>query len=93
MLARNLFANYSGQVWTALMGFLFVPIYVHQLGVEAYGVIGMFGALIAWLALLDAGLKPALGREMARFTGGGGGVKSRGTCCAASRFCVLRSAC
>lgn len=52
------------------MGFLFVPIYVHQLGVEAYGVIGMFGALVAWLALLDAGLKPALGREMARFTGG-----------------------
>lgn len=71
MLARNLFANYAGQVWTALMGFLFVPIYVHQLGVEAYGVIGMFGALVAWLALLDAGLKPALGREMARFTGGG----------------------
>jgi O-antigen/teichoic acid export membrane protein len=71
MLVRNLFANYFGQVWTALMGFLFVPIYVHQLGVEAYGVIGMFGALIAWLALLDAGLKPALGREMARFTGGG----------------------
>lgn len=53
------------------MGFLFVPIYVHQLGVEAYGVIGIFGALVAWLALLDAGLKPALGREMARFTGGG----------------------
>lgn len=76
MLARNLFANYSGQVWTALMGFLFVPIYVHQLGVEAYGVIGMFGALIAWLALLDAGLKPALGREMARFTGGGGDVEA-----------------
>lgn len=76
MLPRNLFANYSGQVWTALMGFLFVPIYVHQLGVEAYGVIGMFGALIAWLALLDAGLKPALGREMARFTGGGGDVEA-----------------
>lgn len=56
------------------MGFLFVPIYVHQLGVEAYGVIGMFGALIAWLALLDAGLKPALGRDMARFTGGGSDV-------------------
>ncbi len=76
MLARNLFANYAGQVWTALMGFLFVPIYVHQLGVEAYGVIGMFGALIAWLALLDAGLKPALGREMARFTGGGADVEA-----------------
>jgi O-antigen/teichoic acid export membrane protein len=76
MLARNLFANYSGQVWTALMGFLFVPIYVRQLGVEAYGVIGLFGALIAWLALLDAGLKPALGREMARFTGGGADVEA-----------------
>ncbi len=56
------------------MGFLFVPIYVHQLGVEAYGVIGIFGALIAWLALLDAGLKPALSRDMARFTGGGDNI-------------------
>lgn len=58
------------------MGFLFVPIYVRQLGIEAYGVIGMFGAFIAWLALLDAGLKPALGREMARFTGGGTDIEA-----------------
>ena len=53
------------------MGFLFVPVYVRLLGIEAYGVIGVFGAFITWLALLDAGLKPTLGREMARMTGGG----------------------
>lgn len=70
MIARNLFANYSGQVWAALMGFAFVPFYVRHLGVEAYGVLGIFGAFLAWLTLLDAGLKPAVGREMARFTGG-----------------------
>jgi O-antigen/teichoic acid export membrane protein len=70
VIARNLFANYSGQVWAALMGFAFVPFYVRHLGVEAYGVIGVFGAFLAWLTLLDAGLKPAIGREMARFTGG-----------------------
>lgn len=76
MLARNLIANYFGQIWVALMGFLFVPIYVGHLGLESYGVIGMFGAFIAWLALLDAGLKPALGREMARFTGGATAVQA-----------------
>jgi O-antigen/teichoic acid export membrane protein len=53
------------------MGFAFVPVYVRLLGVEAYGLIGIFSALIAWLALLDAGLKPALARGIAQFTGGG----------------------
>ena len=70
MLKRNLLANYLGQVWTALMGFVFVPLYIRLLGVEAYGVIGIFGVLTTCLALLDGGKKPALGREMARFSVG-----------------------
>jgi hypothetical protein len=35
---------------------------------EAYGLIGLFAVLHGWLALLDVGMTPALGREMARFT-------------------------
>lgn len=70
MLKRNLVANYLGQGWTALMGLAFVPIYIKYLGIESYGLIGLFTALTAWLSLLDMGMTPALGREMARFTGG-----------------------
>jgi O-antigen/teichoic acid export membrane protein len=70
MLKRNLIANYLGQGWAALMGLAFIPLYIKYLGIEAYGLIGLFGVLQAWLALLDMGMTPTLNREMARFTGG-----------------------
>ena len=70
-LKRNVLANYLGQAWSAIMSLAFVPLYIKYLGIEAYGLIGIFVVLQAWLSLLDLGTKPALAREMARFTGGG----------------------
>ena len=75
-LKRNVLANYIGQGWAALMSIAFVPLYIKYLGIEAYGLIGIFVMLQAWLSLLDLGMKPALMREMARFTGGGLDVQS-----------------
>ena len=69
-LKKNVVANYLGQAWRALMALAFVPVYIQLLGIEAYGLIGTFAILQSWLGLLDMGMKPALGREMARFTGG-----------------------
>lgn len=69
-LRKNILANYLGQGWRVLMSLAFVPLYIKYLGIEAYGLIGIFAMLQAWLSLLDMGMKPALGREMARFTGG-----------------------
>ena len=76
MLKRNLVANYLGQGWTALMGLIFIPLYIKYLGIEAYGLIGLFAVLQAWLSLLDMGMTPTLGREMARFTGGSHSARS-----------------
>jgi len=70
MLKRNLIANFLGQGWSALMGLAFIPVYIKFLGIEAYGLIGLFALLQAWLGLLDMGMTPTLSREMARFTGG-----------------------
>ncbi|MDJ0709286.1 MAG: oligosaccharide flippase family protein [Woeseiaceae bacterium] len=70
-LKRNVLANYFGQAYAAIMALAFVPLYIKYLGIEAYGLIGIFVVLQAWLSLLDMGMKPALAREMARFTGGG----------------------
>ena len=70
MLKRNLIANYFGQGWVALMGLIFIPVYIKILGIEAYGLIGLFGVLQAWLTFFDMGITPTLTREMARFTGG-----------------------
>lgn len=66
----NVIANYVGAGWSALMGFAFVPLYIHYLGIEAYGLIGVFAVLQAWLSLLDFGLAQTLSREMARLHGG-----------------------
>ena len=70
MLKRNLIANYLGQGWVALMGLAFIPLYIKFLGIEAFGLIGLFAVLVAWLTLLDMGLTPTLSREMARFMAG-----------------------
>ncbi len=58
------------------MGVAFVPFYIRYLGIEAYGLIGIFAILQSSLALLDMGMKPALGREMARFTAGAHNAQS-----------------
>src|SRR5947208_2709137 len=69
-LRSNLVANYIGQGWSALMSLAFLPLYIKYLGMEAYGLIGLFATMQAWLALLDLGMTPTLSREMARFTAG-----------------------
>jgi O-antigen/teichoic acid export membrane protein len=69
-LKRNIVANYLGQGWSGLIGIAFVPLYIRYLGIEAYGLIGIFALLQAWLTLLDMGMTPTLNREMARFTAG-----------------------
>lgn len=69
-LKKNVIANYLGQGWVALMGLAFIPVYIKYLGIEAYGLIGIFALLQAWLSLLDMGMTPTLSREMARFSGG-----------------------
>lgn len=76
VVKRNLFANYVGQVWVAIMGLAFIPLYIAYLGVESYGLIGMLAMLQAWFVLLDLGMTPVLNREMARFTAGGHNVES-----------------
>jgi O-antigen/teichoic acid export membrane protein len=68
MIQRNLIANLLGQGYSSLIGLAFVPLYIKFLGIEAYGVIGLFSVMQASFALLDAGFRPTLTREMARYT-------------------------
>ncbi len=73
-LKRNIVANYVGQLYAALIGILLVPRYVEYMGVEAYGLVGFYTMMQGWFLLLDMGLTPTLGREAARFNGGGIGA-------------------
>ena len=70
LLKRNMIANYLGQGWSAVMAIIFIPLYIDYLGIEAYGLIGLFTVMQVFLNLLDMGISPTLGREMAKFKGG-----------------------
>lgn len=39
------------------MSLAFVPVYIHFMGIEAYGLIGVFGTLQGTFGLLDMSLK------------------------------------
>ena len=62
----NLLANYGGQIAASGLAFLLAPLFIRSLGLEAWGLIGVFALLSAWFNLLDLGLTPAVTREVAR---------------------------
>jgi O-antigen/teichoic acid export membrane protein len=64
----NVIANFIGQTITAILGIVFLPLYVRFLGIEAYGLIGFFVSLQAFFVILDMGLSSTLNRELARLT-------------------------
>jgi O-antigen/teichoic acid export membrane protein len=68
LLKKNIAANFGGNLWTGLMGLAFVPLYIHFMGIEAYGLMGVFASLLGLFALLDMGLSGTLNREMARLS-------------------------
>jgi O-antigen/teichoic acid export membrane protein len=72
LLRRNIIASYASQLYVTLAGIAMVPLYLRYMGTEAYGLVGLFVMLQAWLQLLDVGLTPTISRETARFAGGAG---------------------
>ncbi len=74
-LRVNLVANYVGQGWTAIANIAFIPLYIHYLGVQAYGLIGVFAIILSVASLLDGGLTPTLNRELAAYSAGGHSVQ------------------
>ncbi|MBM4421931.1 MAG: hypothetical protein FJ030_00900 [Chloroflexi bacterium] len=65
MLKYNAIANFVGRSWAGLLGLALVPIQIHYLGIEAYGLLGFFASLQAIVALLDIGLSTTANREIA----------------------------
>ncbi len=67
-LRHNILANYAGNALGALLAIVLVPLYIRFMGIEAYGLVGVFGTLGATVALLDMGLSQTLNRELARLS-------------------------
>lgn len=68
MIKKNIVANVIGRAWTALAGFIFIPLYLKFLGIEAFGLVGFYTTLVLVLVVLDLGLTATLNREMARLS-------------------------
>lgn len=67
-MPRNLAFGLASAAWSALVGFAMVPFYLRFLGIEAYGLIGIYSSVSVLVSLLDFGLAPAINREVARCT-------------------------
>jgi O-antigen/teichoic acid export membrane protein len=65
---HNIIANFAGKAWKGIFGLAFVPIYIKLMGVEVFGLIGIFLSLSALFALLDMGLSTTLNRELSRLS-------------------------
>ncbi|HET9405082.1 MAG TPA: oligosaccharide flippase family protein, partial [Burkholderiales bacterium] len=65
---HNIIANFAARAWSALMTLAFLPLYIRFLGIEAYGLVGVYVSLVALFAILDMGLSTTLTRELARLS-------------------------
>ncbi|TMH49167.1 MAG: polysaccharide biosynthesis protein [Betaproteobacteria bacterium] len=68
IVRRNIVANIAGRGWAALLSLAVLPVYIHFLGIEAFGLIGFFLSVTAILSLLDLGLGTALNRQFAQYS-------------------------
>ncbi len=66
LIKKNIVANFVGSIWTALVSLLFIPVYLHFLGIEAYALVAIHATLLGVFAVLDMGLIQTLTREIAR---------------------------
>jgi O-antigen/teichoic acid export membrane protein len=67
-LQRNLVANFVGKGWAAVMGIIFIPLFIKFMGVESYGLVGVFTMLQGIFVVMDLGLATTLNREIARYS-------------------------
>ena len=67
-LRKNLLANFAGRFWASGISLVFIPLYIRFLGIEAYGLIGVYLSLMALVSILDMGLSTTLNRELARLS-------------------------
>ena len=64
---RNVLSNWGGYAFSILLGFFISPFVIHHLGDSLYGVWVLIMSLTGYLGLLDAGVRGAVTRYVAKF--------------------------
>lgn len=71
-LSLDLIASIVGRGLTTGLMFVFTPVYLRLLGIEAYGLIGFYATLLACSMFLDQALSPMVAHRFAQSRAGGG---------------------
>jgi O-antigen/teichoic acid export membrane protein len=87
-LGLNVVANYAGKLWGIASIYVFLPIYVRLLGIDAYGLIAFNAIVLTILYIADAGLSSSFAREAAK-TGPGQELLDLLTSIERALFCIL----
>lgn len=66
MIFKNFLSSFLVKLWAVFSNFLFIPYYIHYLGIDNFSVISFSLIIISVLMVLDMGLSAAITREMAR---------------------------
>lgn len=61
----NLLANLLGQGWATVLALLAVPIFLHFLGADGFGLIGFYMTMATLLSVMDGGMAASATREAA----------------------------
>lgn len=67
----NFFWNIVGKGWSALLALIYIPILVHGLGDEAYGIYAILAVLLSYFQFLELGFGRALEKYSAEALGAG----------------------
>lgn len=65
-VAKNIAVNSITRVWVGVVSLLFIPIYIHFMGIEAYGLVGFYLTLMAVLLVWSFGASTTLLRGLAQ---------------------------
>lgn len=66
MIRKNAIANYTSQLYIAIVGIFIVPYYIQALGPDGYGLVAFFSMLQGFMSMLDIGLSSSLSREASK---------------------------
>lgn len=66
LLAKNITANYVSVGYLAIVNIIMMPIYLHILGAEQWGIVALCLTLQGCMGLIDAGLAQVMPRDIAR---------------------------
>lgn len=66
-LKKNITANLASQLYVTAINIVIVPLYLHDMGAEAFGLIGFFAMLQAWFNLLETTLSAVVIKETAQY--------------------------